>query len=129
MRAVKYGLLAALVVGLVGVSVADAKKADTPKTIKEIMKKGHSAPEGEDPLCKKLLTGKASEAETKDLIALYEDLVKDKPPQGDADAFKKKATALLSAAKDVAAKKDGATDAYKKAVDCKACHTDFKPAK
>jgi hypothetical protein len=110
------------------VSFADDKKAD-PKPIKEIMKKGHTAPEGEDPLCKKLLTGKATEAETKDLIAMYEDLAMDKPPKGDADAFKKKATALLTAAKDVAAKKEGATDAYKKAVDCKACHMDFRPAK
>jgi hypothetical protein len=131
MRSVTYWSLAVLAAGLVGFSMAEEKK-EKPKTIKEIMKAAHSAPEGEDPLCKKLLGGKASEEETKTILVLYEDLGKNKPPKGakgDEDAWKDKTKALLAAAKDVAGKKEGATDAYKKAVNCKGCHEDFRPPK
>jgi hypothetical protein len=129
MRTVKYWLLAALAVSLVGVSVAEEKKDDKkPLEIKASMKKFHLAPaKGEDPLCKKFVSGKTSDAETKDILAFYEDLTKAKPPIGTADSWKAKTTALYTAAKDVAAKKDGADDAFKKAITCKACHDDHRP--
>jgi cytochrome c556 len=126
MRKVMYGCLAVLAVSLVGFSMAEEKK-DKPKAIKVIMKTAHTAPEGEDPLCKKFAGGKTSEDETKTILALYEDLGKNKPPQGDEDEWKAKTKALLSAAKDVAAKKEGGTDAFKKAINCKDCHETFRP--
>jgi cytochrome c556 len=130
MRIVKCVLLAALTVSLVGVCgarVEEKKPEKEPQTIKAIMGKFHKAPaKDEDPQCKKFLTGKASEAEIKDILAAYEDLGKLKPPKGDADAWKARTTALLTAAKDLAAKKEGAADAYKKAVDCMSCHTAFR---
>jgi len=131
MRKVKYLFLAALTVSLVGVSSAEEKKEekkDGPQAIKAIMKKFHSAPKGEDPICKMFLTGKASDDNIKLIIVAYEDLGKNKPPKGEEEAWKKKTAALLSAAKDLAAKKDGAMDAYKTAVNCMACHTDHRPA-
>jgi hypothetical protein len=128
MRNVKYWLLAALAVSLVGVSVADEKKDDKkPFEIKAVMKKFHTAPKGEDPLCKKFVTGKASEAETKDILEAYEGLTKAKAPKGDPDSWKAKTTALYTAAKDVAAKKGGADDAFKKAINCMACHEVHRP--
>jgi hypothetical protein len=131
MRNAKYCLLAALSVSLIGVSVAEEKKEDKkPLEIKAIMKKAHTpAAKGEDPLCKKFATGKTSEAETKDILSMYEDLAKAKPPKGDEDSWKKKTTALLTAAKDVAAKKDGAADDFKKALNCMACHEAHRPPK
>jgi hypothetical protein len=127
MRKVKYLLLAALTVSLVGVSGAEEKKEERkPATIKEIMKKAHAG-EKDDKMCAKFAAGKLSEAEVKDILALYEDLGKNKPPKGDEEAWKKKTAALLAAAKDLAAKKDGGADAFKKAVNCMACHTDHRP--
>jgi hypothetical protein len=128
MRMVKYGFLAALTVSLVGVSMAEEKKEDAkPQTIKQVMKKVHSAPKGEQNLKDKFAAGKTSEAETKDILAAYADLGKNKPPQGEEAAWKEKTGALLAAAKDVAAKKDGAPEAFKKAVACMGCHSVFRP--
>jgi hypothetical protein len=132
MRTLKFCLMAALTVSLVGVTGAEEKKEekkDGPAAIKAVMKKFHSAPKGEDPICKQFLMGKASETDIKALLAGYEDLGKNKPPKGDEEAWKKRTTALLSAAKDLAAKKDGAMDAYKAAVNCMTCHETFRPAK
>jgi len=127
MRAMKYWIMAALTVSFVGISGAEEKKE--PQAVKAVMKKFHSAPKGEDPICKQFLTGKASEADIKLLLVGYEDLGKNDPPKGDKDGWKKKTTALLAAAKDLAAKKDGAMDAYKTAVNCMACHSEHRPAK
>jgi hypothetical protein len=130
MRNAKYWLLAALAVSLVGVGVAEEKKEDKkPLEIKAIMKKAHTAPKGEDPLCKRVASGSSTEAEAKDLLALYEDLAKNKPPKGDEESWKKKTSALVSATKDIVGKKEGATDAYKKALNCMACHEAHRPPK
>ena len=130
MRIGKYGLMAALAVGLVGANFAAEKPAkEEPKapTIKQVMQKYHSAPKDVDPLCKKFLTGKASEDEVKGILAAYDALPNCKPPRGEADSWKEKTSALIAAAKDIAGKKEGAADAYKKAVDCKSCHMVHKP--
>jgi hypothetical protein len=127
MRTVKYWLMAALAVSLVGVSVAEEKKEDKkPETIKDVMKKFHSAPKGEQKMCEKFAAGKTTEDETKDILSAYEALGKFKPPKGDEAAWKDKTTALLNAAKDLANKKEGSKDAFSKAVACAACHAVFK---
>src|SRR5437870_5105368 len=119
MRTMKYWLLAALAVSLVGVSVAEEKKDDKkPATIKEIMKKFHSAPKGEQKMCEKFVAGKTTDEETKDILAAYEALGKFKPPKGDEAQWKERTTMLLTAAKDIAAKKEGSQDAFAKAVAC-----------
>ncbi len=129
MRTAKYWLLAALTVSLVGVSVAEEKKEDKkPASIKEVMKKFHGGKKGET-LADNFAAGKTTEEETKSVLQAYEDLGKNKPPKGEEDAWKEKTTALLNAAKDIAAKKEGAKDAFSKAIACGACHEAFKPAK
>lgn len=128
MRKVKYLVMAVLSVSLVGVSIAEEKKEEKPASIKEIMKKFHSGAKGEK-MCEKFAAGKSTEAETKEILAAYEDLGKTKPPKGDEAAWKEKTTVLLNAAKDLAAKKEGADKAFAKAIACGACHDVFKPAK
>ena len=116
------GLLAVL--GLVLSTASGADEKDL--TIKDVMKKGHS---GDEPLCKKVVTGKATKEQKQELLDLYVALSKTKPPKGDADAWAKKCEALVAAAKAcVADDKDG-PDSLKKAVNCKACHDAHKPAK
>ena len=129
MRAMKYWILAALSVSLVGVTIAEEKADKKPATIKEVMKKAHSAPKGEEKMCQKFAAGKLSEAEVKDLVALYADLGKNKPPKGDEDSWKAKTSALAAAAKDLAAnpKKEDSVAAYKKALDCMSCHSVHRP--
>jgi len=112
----------AAVVVAVGVSMATAADDEAPKyKIKDVMKKAMKG-----GLCKKVASGGASEAEMKELVALFTALAAHKPPKGDAESWKAKTTALLSAAKDAAAGKDGADAALKKAANCGACHKAHK---
>jgi len=124
-------LLCGAVVLLGAILIVDRVGAKNlaPKTIKEIMTEGHKPPEkGQPPLCAKASQGKASKDEVKKLVELYQDLSKNKPPKGDEDDFKKKATALVSATKKLAEDPTD-TDAiagYKKAVNCAACHKEHR---
>lgn len=113
---------AVLACGWLAFSVVTTAEDEKPKhTIKEVMKtcmKGG--------LCKKVADGKASEEEKKELVAQFEALAGNKPPKGDEAAWKEKTAALLAAAKDCAAGKDGAGAALGKAANCMACHKDHK---
>ena len=71
-------------------------------------------------LCKKVASGKASDEEKAQLIALFTDLAANKCPKGDDDDWKTRTQALLKAAK-----ADDA-GALKKAADCKGCHSEHK---
>lgn len=103
-------------------TVAMAQDDDKPKhTIKEVMKtcmKGG--------LCKKVASGEASDAEKKELVAMFESLAKNKPPKGEADSWKEKTTALLKAAKACAEGDEEARAALMKAANCMGCHQAHK---
>jgi hypothetical protein len=114
--AVAAGLIAALGLAL---SPASSGADDKELTIKEIMEKGHK---GKPPLCGKVASGKASKEEKQQLLDLYTALAKAKPGKGDADSWKSKTDALVSAAKACVADEKGGPDSLKKAVNCKACH-------
>ena len=102
-----------------GLSAADDKKKVTTKVVmKKAMKSN---------LHRKAATGKASEAEVKELVALFEALAANKAPKGEAESWKKKTAALLEAAKGVAAGKADAGKALAKSANCKACHSVHKP--
>jgi hypothetical protein len=121
-------MLVALVVmgGLALVVNFSSRGADEkPVAIKEVMK---TAMKGEG-LCKKVASGKASDEEKKKLVALFEDLSKNKPPKGDEASWKKFTSALVDAAKAAAEGKEGAGDALKKAADCMGCHGAHKGKK
>lgn len=103
---------------LIGASAAQ----DKPKSIKEVM----AVHKGNDSLLKKIGDGKGSDDDHKKLLAYYEFMATQKPPQGDDASWKAKNDALIAAAKDLVEKKAGAAEALKKASNCKACHSVHK---
>jgi len=96
--------------------------------IADAMKFAHKAPKGEQKISDKIIDGTVSDEDLKKTLELYKAMANTEPPKGDPAAFKEKVAKLISATEDVLAKKDGAPAAYKEAVNCKSCHTDFKPA-
>jgi len=118
-------MIAGTCLALALVIVATAGAEGDPKyTISDVMKKGHG---GKASLLKKVTSGTATEAEGKELLAMYEALAKNKPPQGDADSWKAKTTALVAGAKlYVEGKKDEAKTKLTEASNCKGCHSVHK---
>jgi hypothetical protein len=99
-------------------SSVEGSKDKEPLPIKMIMKKAHTPPK--TSLLTKVISGKADADEKKELIALYTDLGKNKPPKNDDQDWKDRTKALLDAAKADDAK------ALKKAANCQGCHTEHK---
>jgi hypothetical protein len=96
--------------------------ADQPKhKIKEVMKKCMAG-----GLCKKVASGKASEAEQKELLAMFQSLAANKPPRGDEKSWSEKTKALVDAAQAVVDGKEGAGGQLQKAANCKSCHDGHK---
>jgi cytochrome c553 len=94
---------------MVAVSVAEDK--DKPKyTTKEVMKLH------KEKLHEKFLEGKASKEDKDKLIEAYQALAKNKAPKGDEKEWIAKSDALVKAVK------DDDKEAFKKAVNCGACH-------
>lgn len=92
---------------------------DAPKyTIEEIMEKAHT----KKGIYNKIIKGDGTKEEKKQLVELYVALGQNKPPKGDLKSWKEKTSAMLAAAKDLAAGKSGADAKLKKAADCMACH-------
>ena len=120
----KLFCLAVIAAAAVFAAQVDGKIKAT-KSIKEIMAEGHK---GSPPLCGKASMGKATKEDLDKLVALYEDLVKDEPKKGDKKVWKEKTEALLTATKKLATDPTNKefVKAYAAAVNCKACHTDFK---
>lgn len=100
---------------------SNGEQEGKPVAIKEVMKtcmKGG--------LCSKVAKGKANDEEKKKLVAMFEDLSKNKPPKGDEESWKKKTAALIEAAKACAEGKEGAGEALGKAANCMGCHSAHK---
>jgi hypothetical protein len=114
----------ALVAAVLSLAVLlGARAQDKPKSIKEAMTSTHK---GDDSLVKKVQAGKGSDEDHKKLLAIYEFISTQKPPKGDEASWKAKTSALVAAAKDLVDKKAGAAEGFKKASDCKACHSVHK---
>jgi hypothetical protein len=88
------------------------------KDIKEVM----ALHKGKESFLANVLAGKGSEDDLKKLVSAYEFIATQKPPKGDEAGWKTLTAALVTAAKDAAAKKEGALDKLKAATNCKACH-------
>ena len=82
---------------------------------------------GKESFLAKILEGKGSDDELKKLVTAYEVMAAQKPPTGDEGSWKTLTAALLTAAKDAQAKKEGAIEKLKAASNCKACHEPHKP--
>lgn len=108
-----------------GLIAADAKS----NPIKDAMTKYHKAPKGTDPTYKKAGAGMASKEELAGMVAAYKAMCAAKPPQGDQAKWVKLCTELCKATEALEKGEAGAADKFKAAVNCKACHEEFKPAK
>jgi Spy/CpxP family protein refolding chaperone len=122
MLTMKYFLMAGMALGLAaGLGVFGAVDDAKPKSdIEEIMDKAHGGKA--NSLYNKVKTGKASAEQQKQLVELYQELAKNKPPKGDLKDWQRRTNAMVKAAKDVVDGKEGATQALAKAVQCGACH-------
>ena len=109
---------------LIGFSVTTRADDDV---ISKFMKEYHKAPEGTDPVCKKAGAGTATAEELQGLLDGYKKICGTEPPQGDKQVWVKNCQALVAAVKGLQEGKEGAAADYKKAVNCKGCHNDFKP--
>lgn len=116
--AVAFGLC------VTGLTAADAKS----NPIKDAMAKYHKAPKGTDPACKKAGAGQASKEELAGMVAAYKAMCAAKPPQGDQAKWVKLCIELINATTALEKGDAGAADKYKAAVNCKACHEEFRPA-
>lgn len=108
---------AAVLAIVAGLMIASLRAADEEKpkfTIKEVMKLH------KEKLNEKFAGGTASAEEKKQLLEGYEALLKNKPPKGDEKSWKEKSEALVKAVK------ADDKDAFKKAVNCGACHSVHK---
>jgi hypothetical protein len=106
---------------MLGLALPSSGEEKAKYTIKEVMTKAHKM-----KLLDKVASGKADKAETDELVALYVALGQNKPPRGEAKGWTDKTDAIIKAAKDVQAGKDGAGKALKSAVQCKGCHDIYK---
>jgi len=95
----------------------DDKKVAIKEVMKVAMKGG---------LCKKVADGQASDQEKKQLAGLFAALHENKPPRGEQASWDEKTKALVDAANDVLAGKEGAGEKLRGAANCMACHTAHK---
>jgi hypothetical protein len=116
-------IIRALVPSVLSLAVLMGASQDKPKSIKEAMAATHK---GDDSLVKKIQSGKGSDEDHKKILEIYEFLATQKPSKGDEASWKAKTAALVAASKDLVDKKAGAAEAFKKASDCKACHSVHK---
>lgn len=91
-------------------------------SIMDIMTKAH----GRNGLRKKFMDGQASKEEKDELLNLYVELGKNKPPKGDGASWKKRTDAIVKATKDTIDNKSGAKNRFANATRCKDCHDQHK---
>ena len=121
---------------LIGLLLANSfSAADEPPaaekllTINQIMVRAHLRPQNRatrNNLDRKVIDGKATDAEKQELLELYRQLTKLTPPKGDAKAFRKDAQALVDAVQSLIDGEEGGKEMLIKATDCKGCHAKYR---
>lgn len=92
--------------------------------IKTIMQKAHQPDRAaRKALDQRVIDGKATDAEKKQLLELYEDLAQSVPAKGDLESWKKLTAPIVDAARGVVKGDEKAPARLAAALDCKACHT------
>jgi hypothetical protein len=127
---VKVFGLAVVVLGVLagGAFRAADKDAEKPKySIKQVMSQAHRKPDKTSPtLADKVINGTADKDEKAKLLELYTALAANKPPKGEAEAWKDRATAITGAIQEVIDGKEGADVDLRKALNCKGCHSSHR---
>ncbi len=101
----------------------DITKKD-PKDIHDVMEWAHK---GRDSMAARVRDGKGTPDEINTLVRFYKFMATQKPELGDDASWKAKTDALVAAAEKLKKGDADAAEAYKKAVNCKACHDVHKP--
>lgn len=109
---------------LASMSVVRSDEKQPKYTVQEIMK---AVFKGEDSVHKRIINGKGQAGDYDKLIDYLSSLPLNDPPQGDPDAWKKKASDVLAAAEALKENKSDALAHYRQAVDCQACHKIYRP--
>ena len=104
---------------LLALVAASSTAAFGEDVIEKVMKDYHK---GETALCKKVGKGEASPSELSTMLKAYQDMAKAKPGKGTPASWKEKTDALINAVTAMSKGDKSAVGAYKKAVNCKACH-------
>ncbi len=101
-------------------------EAVAPKetTIADIMNLVHK---GKGSKANLAAQGKLSTDDLKELLGLYELMVKMTPPLGSKENFQQLTGKLISSTQGLLAKTPGAEEDFKQALDCKACHSQHRP--
>ncbi len=107
--------------------LGSASSLAASEVIEDAMKNYHKAPKGTDPTCKKVSNNAATPEELADILKSYQAMCAEAPPKGDKAAWVEKCQALIAAVKKIQAKDAAGVSDYKKAVNCKACHSAHKP--
>lgn len=117
--------MAILVVAAV---VAGRGAAEDEKKIKDIETIMEAHKGGPKSVLNKVASGEGSKEDAEKLLALYQDLAKNKPPKGEITDWKKRTTALITPTKQLVKdpKDEDAGKALKKAANCMGCHDAHK---
>jgi cytochrome c556 len=110
---------ALLVASAVGCSI----RAKPEKTTKAIMEQGFK---GKESLAARISQGQGSDADHLQMVELTRQLALNRPEKGNRASWRAKTDALYAAAVNLSARQPGAVDAWKTAVNCKACHSEHK---
>jgi len=114
----KYLLAGAIATLSLGLLLGENNAGEKAKyTIPEVMAKAHKK-----GLMKTVASGKASDDEKEQLVALYVALNANEPPQGDVKDWKKRTGALVEAAKKAAKGDEAAAKSLPKLANCGECH-------
>jgi len=116
-------LVASIIVisGWTVLTMTSGAQDDKKVAIKEVMKVAMKG-----GLTKKVADGTATDDEKKKLAGLFAALHENKPPRGEQASWDEKTKALVDAANDVLAGKEGAGANLQKAANCMACHSAHK---
>jgi hypothetical protein len=114
-------LVASLIVAFGWFAISLNSVAQEKASIKEVMKVAMKG-----GLCAKVAKGEANEEEKKKLAGLFAALHENSPPKGEKSSWDEKTNALVKAANDVLAGKEGSGPALQKAANCMGCHSAHK---
>lgn len=92
-------------------------------TIEEIMEKTHK---GKESMVARVGSAKPDPKEVTTLLGYYQQMAADKPGKGDEASWKKKTGAVIEALEGIKAGKPKSAEAFKTAINCKACHSVHK---
>lgn len=98
-------------------SAANPPRVSTKRVMQLAMKSG---------LCRKAAKGKATTAELKKLVTLFQALAREKPKRGSTRNWKARTGALVRSVQDLLNRKPGAGKRLARAAQCASCHKTHK---